>query len=86
MRVAFTPQAWEDYEFWQKTDRRIVKRLHELIRDIRRSPFEGIGKPEALKHGLAGCWSRRVSEEHRLVYRIEDGAVVLLQMRYHYGR
>lgn len=84
MNLTFTPEAWEDYLHWQKTDKRVVKRIHELIKDIRRSPFEGIGKPEPLRHNLSGCWSRRITEEHRLVYKMTDQGVAFLQMRYHY--
>lgn len=84
MNLVFTPEAWEDYLYWQKTDKRITRRIHELIKDIRRSPFEGIGKPEALRHNLQGCWSRRITEEHRMVYKVMDDAIAFLQMRYHY--
>ncbi|MDP4879640.1 MAG: Txe/YoeB family addiction module toxin, partial [Opitutales bacterium] len=65
MNVTFTPPAWEDYQYWQKTDKKTLKRIHLLIKDIQRAPHEGIGKPEALKHNLSGYWSRRITEEHR---------------------
>ena len=84
MNITFTPPGWEDYQHWQRTDKRILKRIHELMKDVQRSPTEGIGKPEPLKHNLSGCWSRRITEEHRLVYRVVGSEVVYLQMRYHY--
>lgn len=84
MPIKFSDHAWEDYLFWQKTDRAVLKRINTLLRDIQRSPFEGIGKPEPLKHNLAGFWSRRIDDEHRLVYAIEDGIVLVAQCRYHY--
>ena len=84
MNLILTPEAWDDYTYWQKSDKRIAKRIHELIKDIKRSPFEGICKPEALRHNLSGCWSRRITEEHRIVYKFTDHGVAFLQMRYHY--
>ena len=84
MNLIFSQRAWEDYLYWQNTDRKHLKRINLLIRDIIRAPFEGIGKPEPLKHGLAGYWSRRIDDEHRLVYKVEGGAVFLAQCRYHY--
>lgn len=84
MKLVFSETAWEDYLFWQKTDRRLLKRINQLIREIRRTPFEGIGKPEPLKHGLAGYWSRRVNDEHRIVYKVADDALFIAQLRYHY--
>jgi len=84
MNITFSSKAWEDYLFWQKTDKKTLKRIHLLIKDIRRSPFEGIGKPEALKFNLSGCWSRRITEEHRIVYTPEDDSITILQLRYHY--
>jgi len=84
MPIKFSDHAWEDYLFWQKTDRTVLKRINTLLRDIQRSPFEGIGKPEPLKHNLAGFWSRRIDDEHRLVYAIEDGTILAAQCRYHY--
>jgi toxin YoeB len=85
MNLLFAPEAWEDYLYWQKTDKRVIKRINVLIKDIKRSPFEGIGKPEALRHNLSGCWSRRITEEHRIVYKITDEGIAFLQMRYHYS-
>ena len=84
MKLVFSEHAWDEYLHWQKTERKLLKRINLLIQDTRRSPFEGIGKPEPLKHGLAGYWSRRVNEEHRLVYKIEPDAVLIAQCRYHY--
>lgn len=84
MKLIFSERAWEDYLHWQQTDRKILKRINELIRDIRRSPCEGIGKPEPLKHALSGYWSRRINDEHRLVYRTEGNAILIAQVRYHY--
>ena len=76
--------AWEEYLEWQRTDRAMVKRINQLIKDIERDPFRGIGKPEPLKGNLAGCWSRRIDETHRLVYCIEDGKLILMQCAGHY--
>ena len=84
MNVVFAPQAWEDYQHWQSADRPILKRINRLINEIRRSPYEGIGKPEPLKYGLVGAWSRRITDEHRLVYRITAESLEILQARYHY--
>ncbi|WP_026535791.1 Txe/YoeB family addiction module toxin [Arthrobacter sp. H14] len=85
MRLSFTENAWDDYVYWQKTDKANLKRVNLLIKDCLRSPFEGIGKPEALKHQLAGYWSRRITDEHRLVYAVEDEQIVIISVRYHYG-
>jgi len=84
VKLIFAEQAWEDCRYWQTTDPRMVRRIHELIKDCLRNPFSGIGKPEPLRHTLAGYWSRRISEEHRMVYKIESGALLLAQLRYHY--
>lgn len=84
MRLMFSRQAWEDYLYWQKVDKRILKRINTLIRETCRTPCEGIGKPEPLKHGLAGYWSRRITEEDRMVYRVTDDALLIAQLRYHY--
>ena len=84
MTVTFSSQAWEDYLYWQKTDKQKLKRINEIIKDIMRSPHEGIGKPEPLKHALAGYWSRRIDEEHRLVYKVGADTIYLAQARYHY--
>jgi toxin YoeB len=82
--ISFHTLAWEDYLYWQQTDKAILKRVHQLIRDIQRNPFEGIGKPEPLRHQWTGAWSRRITDEHRLVYRVEGDNLVILQCRYHY--
>ncbi len=84
MNIVFAPQAWEDYLHWQSVDRTLVKRINRLITETCRSPYDGIGKPEPLKYGLAGAWSRRITDEHRLVYRVVDCDVQILQARYHY--
>lgn len=84
MNLTFTSQAWEDYLYWQKHDKRVLKRIHELIRDIQRHPTEGIGKPEPLRHALAGYWSRRITEEHRLVYKPADAMITFVQFKYRY--
>ena len=84
MRLVFTPLGWEDYCFWQTTDKATLKRVNRLITDVLREPFDGIGKPEPLRHVLAGCWSRRIDEEHRLVYKIEGEDIIILQTRFHY--
>jgi toxin YoeB len=84
MNVAFTPQAWDEYLYWQRTDPQIVSRIHELIRDIKRNPSTGIGKPEPLRHALQGYWSRRITAEHRIVYKRTGDQVLIAQLRYHY--
>ncbi|MBD2230535.1 Txe/YoeB family addiction module toxin [Phormidium tenue] len=84
MRLIFAANAWEDYLYWQKSDRKILNRINTLIKDIQRQPFEGIGKPEPLKHGLSGYWSRRITDEHRMVYKVEDDSILIAQLRYHY--
>lgn len=86
MRLVFVQQGGEDYQYWQREDRAIVKRIDRLIEDALRDPVSGIGKPEPLKYGVAGAWSRRITEEHRLVYLVRGGDVVILQARYHYLR
>ena len=84
MPIEWSDRAWEDYLHWQQTDRTMLERINLLLRDIARSPFEGVGKPEPLKHQLAGFWSRRIDDEHRLVYAVEDGRIRIAQCRYHY--
>ncbi|WP_019973307.1 Txe/YoeB family addiction module toxin [Mycobacterium sp. 141] len=84
MNIVFSPQAWDDYQHWQTADRTIVKRINRLINETCRAPYEGIGKPEPLKYGLAGAWSRRITDEHRLVYRVVDDNLEIFQVRYHY--
>ena len=84
MNLTFTPDGWDDYLYWEATDKAVLRRLNRLIEDTLREPFEGLGQPEQLRHQLAGCWSRRLTEEHRLVYRVTADAVVVLMARYHY--
>ncbi|MDE0508662.1 MAG: Txe/YoeB family addiction module toxin [Gammaproteobacteria bacterium] len=84
MRLTFSGKSWDEYLYWQKTDKAILKRINSLIRAIQREPFEGIGKPEPLKHGLSGYWSRRINDEHRLVYKVADDQILVAQLRYHY--
>jgi toxin YoeB len=84
VKVVFSPPAWEDYQHWQSTDRTVLRRINRLIEEIRRSPYHGIGKPEPLKYGLVGAWSRRITDEHRLVYRVTADSVEIIQARYHY--
>ena len=84
MKIVFSKTAWEDYLYWQKTDKKMLSRTNELIKATIRSPFEGIGKPEPLKHGLAGYWSRRINDEHRLIYKVLDDSLLIAQCRYHY--
>ena len=84
MKLIFSENAWADYLYWQKTDKKTVKRISQLISEIQRSPFDGIGKPEHLKHALSGYWSRRIDGEHRIVYRANDTSIFIAQLRYHY--
>lgn len=84
MRLVFAEGAWQDYLFWQKQDRRMVERINMLIRETQREPFVGIGKPEPLRHALGGFWSRRITDEHRMVYKVEGDALLIAQLRYHY--
>ncbi|MFP4244713.1 MAG: Txe/YoeB family addiction module toxin [Ectothiorhodospira sp.] len=84
MKLIFSENAWEDYIYWQKTDKKILNRINKLIKETKREPFEGAGKPEPLKHNLAGYWSRRINEEHRIVYKVTDDALLIAQLRYHY--
>lgn len=84
MRLVFAEAAWEDYLHWQQQDRRMVERINKLIKETQREPFSGIGKPEPLKHALAGYWSRRITDEHRMVYKIDGDSLLVAQLRYHY--
>lgn len=84
MRLVWTADAWDDYLYWQTNDEKTLKRVNQLLRDTLRGPFDGIGKPEPLKYGADGAWSRRITQEHRLVYMVADGDLVILQARYHY--
>ncbi|MFO7980734.1 MAG: Txe/YoeB family addiction module toxin [Candidatus Aminicenantes bacterium] len=85
MKIIFSTQSWEDYLYWQKTDKRIFKKINQLIKDICRDPYKGKGKPEPLRHALAGYWSRRINEEHRIVYKAKEESLFIVQLRYHYG-
>lgn len=84
MKLIFSDEAWGDYLYWQKQDRKMVERINKLIQEVKRELFSGLGKPEPLKHALSGFWSRRITDEHRMVYRVEGDALLLAQLRYHY--
>ena len=84
MNLTFSDEAWDDYLHWQKQDRRMVDRINKLIKEVQRDPFSGVGKPEALKHALSGFWSRRITDEHRMVYRVTENALEIAQLRFHY--
>lgn len=85
MELRFTPEAWEDYLYWQSTDKKILTRINELLKEITRTPFAGKGKPEPLRHELQGCWSRRINHEHRLVYQANERSVFIVTLRFHYA-
>lgn len=84
MRLLFAEAAWDDYQHWLATDRRLLERVNKLIREVQRDPYGGIGKPEPLKHALSGFWFRRINDEHRMVYRVQDDTLWIAQLRYHY--
>ena len=84
MRIIFLSQGWEDYIYWQNIDKSVLKNINAFLKEIERSPFAGSGKPEPLKHNLSGWWSRRLNLEHRLVYKVENESIIVLQCRYHY--
>lgn len=84
MNITWTDESWEEYEYWQIQDKKILKKINSLIKDIKRDFFNGIGKPEPLKHELSGCWSRRITDEHRLVYEVNDYSIVIISCKYHY--
>jgi toxin YoeB len=84
VKLIFSEQAWEDYLHWQKTDKKLTLRINDLIKEITRTPHTGTGKPEPLKHALAGYWSRRINDEHRLVYKVTGESVLIAQLRFHY--
>ena len=86
MRVVFSARGWDDYLWWQQQDRKLLKRIYQLVQDVMRNGNEGIGKPEPLKHGFQGYWSRRINDEHRLVYKIVDDEIRVAACRYHYER
>lgn len=85
MILCFTPNAWEDYEYWQKQDKKTLKRINLLIKDAKREPMAGIGKPEPLKENLSGYWSRRISSEHRMVYKFTQDTLTIVTLRFHYS-
>jgi len=82
--LSFADDAWDDYLYWQQSDKKILKKINRLIKEIQRDPFEGIGEPEPLKYNWSGYWSRRITIEHRLVYKVEDDNLMIAQCRYHY--
>ncbi|MEQ8240292.1 MAG: Txe/YoeB family addiction module toxin [Cyclobacteriaceae bacterium] len=84
MNISFTPIGWEDYQYWQQNDKILHKRVNQLIKEISRTPFDGIGKPEPLKFDKSGSWSRRINQEHRLVYQAFEGEIIILACRFHY--
>ncbi len=84
LNLVFSDHAWEDYTYWQNNDKKIVQRINQLIKEITRSPHVGIGKPEPLKHGFSGYWSRRINDEHRIVYKVDKNNLFIAQLRYHY--
>ena len=84
MIISWATDAWEDYLYWQQTDKKLLKRINILIKEISRQPFEGVGDPEPLKHNWTGYWSRRINREHRLVYKVKDSQILIAQCRYHY--
>ena len=86
MRIIFSQNSWEDYISWQSEDKKILKKINELIKDIQRTPYTGLGKPEPLKYDLAGFWSRRIDREHRLVYQVINNEILIYSCRYHYDR
>ncbi|MBD8566004.1 Txe/YoeB family addiction module toxin [Oxalobacteraceae sp. CFBP 8763] len=82
--LKFTDEGWDSYVYWQTQDRKTLKRINDLVKDVQRDPFAGIGKPEPLKHGLSGCWSRRIDESNRFVYMVNDAELIVISCRYHY--
>ena len=84
MKYIFVDESWEDYLYWQKFDKKKVKRINDLLKDIARNPFEGIGKPEPLKYKYSGLWSRRIDDEHRLIYQIKENEILVAKCRFHY--
>lgn len=86
MNKLFTDEAWKDYLYWVETDKKQLKKINDLLKEIDRTPFEGTGKPEPLKQNLQGYWSRRIDHEHRMIYKIENEEVILISFRYHYSK
>jgi len=85
LNINFTPESWEDYQHWQTQDKKTLKRINKMIKDVLRDPFSGIGKPEPLKYYLSGCWSRRIDDKNRFVYKVEKNSLWILQLRFHYN-
>ncbi|MDQ7047835.1 MAG: Txe/YoeB family addiction module toxin [Sulfurovum sp.] len=85
MRLVWSGKSWEDYLYWQSHDKKILKKINSLIKDIKREPFDGLGKPEPLRYELVGCWSRRITDEHRLVYEVKDESMYIISCRFHYS-
>jgi toxin YoeB len=84
VKLTFSDEAWEDYLYWQKQDKKMVERINKLIKQVQRDPFVGVGKPERLKHALSGFWSRRITDEHRMVYRVTEDSLEVAQLRFHH--
>jgi toxin YoeB len=84
VKILFAEKAWEDYLYWQRVDKKKIQRINTLIKEVKREPFEGIGKPEPLKHSLAGYWSRRIDDANRMVYKVQNDSLLIAQLRYHY--
>ncbi|HHD79367.1 MAG TPA: Txe/YoeB family addiction module toxin [Epsilonproteobacteria bacterium] len=84
MKLTFTDEAWDEYLYWQVKDKKVLRKINTLIKDTKRDPFDGLGKPEPLKHELAGYWSRRITQEHRLVYEVFEESILVVSCRYHY--
>jgi toxin YoeB len=85
-RIIYSKNAWEDYISWQSEEKKMVNKINDLIKDIQRTPYTGMGKPEALKYDLAGLWSRRIDREHRLIYQADENEILIYSCRYHYDR
>ncbi len=84
MNLTWTDESWDEYLYWQTHDKKVLKRINLLVKDLKRDPFDGLGKPEPLKYELAGCWSRRITDEHRIVYEVMDDSIVIISCRFHY--
>lgn len=85
MRYVFVEESWEDYLYWQQTDKKMLRRINSLLKDISRNPFSGLGKPEPLKHKYRGFWSRRINDEHRLIYQVQEDEIWIVKCRFHYS-
>jgi len=84
VKILFAEKAWEDYLYWQRVDKKTIRRINTLIKEVQREPFAGIGKPEPLRHALAGYWSRRIDDANRMVYKVQNDSLLIAQLRYHY--